>query len=75
MFQLVIDDRFIPVLVCVLTVFLVLTYRPSILVNSASSSSPYSLNRWLVTLLVLAAGATSLAYLDNELSIPTLDLV
>ena len=69
------DKQFLPVVVCVLTVFLILMVRPSFLVYSSDNKNcPYCLNNWLVALIVLLAGGLTYTFVDEDFTKPLISL-
>ena len=75
MLQLFMDKQFIPVLACVVTVFLILLIRPSVLVRgNTNKNCPYCLNTWLVTLVVLVVGSISYILINENAAKPQISV-
>jgi hypothetical protein len=62
-------------LLTVLTVFLILLFRPSILIHSSlHKSCPYCLNPWMVTLVVLLVAGGSYVMINSS-EMPEVELL
>jgi len=72
-FQVFMDKQFLPVLACVITIFLILLIRPGFLIHSSENKScPYCLNKWLVTLAVLIVGGVTYAVVNQGTPRPSI---
>ena len=70
------DKHFMPVVACVIAIFLILIFRPSFLVHSADHKEcPYCLNPWLVTLTVLIVGGSVYAAINQNTITPGVNLL
>lgn len=65
-FEIFWNISFLPVVVTVLTIFLILSLRPSFfIVSKDNPSCPFCLNSWLVTIFALFIGGLTYYFVNS----------